>query len=82
MIYIILDNSHEWDGSLYSHIVYVGTNKDNALQVFHKYFDVTPNQPNEKWCYEYELWEYPDNYNYYSTLDNGKLIIHIDNVDE
>lgn len=63
MVYIIFDNSFECDGydSPSGIIVYISTNKDDAINHFDKYYANPPNS--DKWCYQYKLIEYPDRFN-------------------
>lgn len=85
MIYIIFDSSYEWDDYMDNgeKIVYCGTNKEEAERIFHKYHDDTPNMSDDKWCYHYTLWEFPDGYNYYTDLNEGpKKLLDVCNFDK
>lgn len=70
MIYIIFDNSSEWDDyySDSSSIKYVSTNKSEAINYFDKYFKCYDNYPNEKYHYTAVLVEIEDGFNYYDNL--------------
>lgn len=86
MIYIIYDESYELDDYTYNgdRIVYLGTNKEDAIAHFEKYYGDTPNIDSEKYCYEYSLCEYPDGWNIYESNRNKSAycIYHVINIKE
>lgn len=74
-IYIIEDYSHEWDdvcvGS--SSITFVTDNEEEARNEFRKHEEFCQEtHGNEKWCYEYILWQYdePKNGSVIGTCNN------------
>lgn len=86
-IYIIFDKSYQWgDQTNDSEIKYVSTNKERAEAYFVSNYGDTVNKDDSKWCYCYELWEYPDGYDYWETIGypaefkKKHLIKHIDNL--
>jgi len=89
MIYIIFDESHEWDDLTYSpEIKFMSTCRELAEAAFEKYFGDTEAKHSEKYCFSYDLYEYPDGYDYYMAFGSPgvdkrrKLIRHIDNSEE
>ena len=85
MIYIIWDESHEWE-DYYNEttIKYIGTDKERAINLFEKHFRSWEENPDDKWHYIVRLVEYEDDVDYYTDCKpvTYKTLAVVDNHKE
>ena len=84
-IYVIIDRTYEFDDFCTpdGQIKYISTNKNEAIDYFHRIFDCYAKHPNDKYCYNADLEEWPNGWNKMDELlnkcENAKTIISISN---
>lgn len=83
MIYVIVNQSHEWDEPMNARIDFISTSLEKAEEAWEKYFSMFNTLDDSKWCYSADLREYPDGYDPHGRMNNRFTILkHIDTIGE
>lgn len=75
MIYVIINQSHEWDEPLFETIEYAGTSLEEVEKIWNEYYSKYGTIDDGKWCYAAELREYSNGYFLYSLEKSSYKIL-------
>lgn len=83
MIYVIINQSHEWGDPIDDQIDFISTSLADAERIWDEYYSSYSTMDNTKWCHSADLREYSDGYCAYTfNKSEVKVLKHIDNVGE
>lgn len=75
MIYIIVNQSHNWDDPIDHQIDFISTSLSDTERIWNKYYSSYSTMDNTKWCYSADMREYSNGYFLYSLEKSSYKIL-------